>query len=364
MVRRDRQRVGCLGRLLRALGSLLGLLLLAAVGLVVEADLRRRQAVALLSSQVHGEAEDHWLRSLQQVKLCAVQLRPVRLDVEANYQAVARHMAQARQEGCALAVFPELVLTGLELGEELWPLAEPLQGPTVRRLQALARSQGVALATSVIERADGHYHNTALFIAADGTLDWGRKLQPPFVERARYAPGDGPQVADTPLGRVGMVLCADGFRAETYRNLLRADIQLLLLMAAAPEPDLPLPGLRLVSRQEWIALPGFYSDRLGVPVVSAHATGPMRLILPWDPERSVAAHYMGSTRIVSTRSGASVTSLEDEGLVAATVPLGRAGPIEDVASYGDYLVRRPLLYHIMAAGLEWRGERMYEEGRR
>ena len=105
--------------------------------------------------------------------------------------------------------------------------AEPVpDGPTVQRMQALARETGMVLVVPVFEVEDaGHYYNTAAVIDADGTvLGKYRKHHIPqvkgFWEKFYFRPGNlGYPVFDTAVGRVGVYICYDRHFPEGWRAL-------------------------------------------------------------------------------------------------------------------------------------------------
>ena len=75
------------------------------------------------------------------------------------------------------------------------------------------------LVVGVVERAGGTLYCTALFFGPDGALlGKHRKLMPTAMERLVWGYGDGSTlpVIDTPLGRIGAVICW-----ENYMPLLR-----------------------------------------------------------------------------------------------------------------------------------------------
>ena len=338
------------------------LVVLVIAGFIVEAELRSKQALTLLSTTIQGPDDGSVAqrRDGHEMTVALAQMTPVPLDTAANLEKVEGFLALAREQGAELLVLPELALTGLHLGDGIWDVAEPLDGPTVGRLKALAAEYGMDIATSVVEKSGGDIYNTAVYVTPEGSALKGRKLHPPMVETARFAPGDGPQVVGTVIGRVGMVLCADAFRAETFANLAEADPDLVLMMAAAPLPDLQLPGMRAYTPEEWSALAGFYSDRLGVPVVSAHACGATRLEIPWQDGFAVAATYAGASRIVNRRTRVTTSTPRNQEMITATqVFVGRLGPQIAADTYGDYLVPRPILFNTFVDWAESQGTTFY-----
>ena len=113
--------------------------------------------------------------------------------------------------------------------------AEPVpDGPTVRRMCALAKELGMVLAVPIFEvEGAGFYYNTAAVIDADGRyLGKYRKHHlpqlPGFWEKYYFRPGNlGWPVWDTAVGRVGVYICYDRHFPEGWRALGLAGAQLV-----------------------------------------------------------------------------------------------------------------------------------------
>ncbi len=171
-------------------------------------------------------------------RVAVVQAAPAAFDLEATLAKLEALAAQAGGRGAKLALFPEAFVgaypRGLSFGatvgnrtaegrEEFrvyWEAAVDVPGPATTRLGATARRNGLYLVAGVIERERGTLYCTVVFFAPDGTmLGKHRKLMPTGSERLVWGYGDGSTmpVFDTPLGRMGAVICW-----ENYMPLMRA----------------------------------------------------------------------------------------------------------------------------------------------
>jgi nitrilase len=151
---------------------------------------------------------------------------------------IARVAQDAAEAGAGLVLFPEAFIGGYPRGEsfgavvgsrtdagrdafqQYWSQALDLPGPACTRLGEIAREHQLHLVVGVIEREGGTLYCTVLFIAPDGSLmGRHRKLMPTAAERLIWGFGNGSTmpVFDTPLGKVGAVICW-----ENYLPLMRA----------------------------------------------------------------------------------------------------------------------------------------------
>jgi N-carbamoylputrescine amidase len=120
-------------------------------------------------------------------------------------------------------------------------LAEPIPGPTVETMQALARELSVVLIVPIFERqAAGVYRNSAAIVDADGSLlGVYRKMHIPddplYYEKYYFAPGEafgqpgaagGFRVWKTRYATIGVLICWDQWYPEAARitSLLGADV--------------------------------------------------------------------------------------------------------------------------------------------
>jgi len=152
-------------------------------------------------------------------------------------KAAALTRAAARQ-GARLVLFPEAFVSGYPRGLDFgaavgsrrdegredfrryWESSIDVPGPAVEALGETARSNAVYLVMGVVERSGGTLYCSVLFFAPDGSfLGKHRKVMPTGSERLVWGFGDGSTlpVFDTPLGKVGAVICW-----ENYLPLLRA----------------------------------------------------------------------------------------------------------------------------------------------
>jgi predicted amidohydrolase len=158
----------------------------------------------------------------------------VQLDVrtglaEDNRRRAAEQVERAAAAGCRLVVLPEAFQTGLDLPRS-GRLAEPVPGPSTEWLGELARRHGVFLAAGLLERRAGAVHSSAVLLDAAGRLlAVHRKGFLVAEERPFLAPGNGPApVAETPLGRLGLLLGYEIHFPEASRPLFAEGVDVLV----------------------------------------------------------------------------------------------------------------------------------------
>jgi len=166
--------------------------------------------------------------SFETVRVAAVQATPVILDADATAEKVVRLLGEAAGEGVRLAVLPETFVplypsnvwgraaaafSGFdELWERLWEQSVDVPGPFTELLTAVCAEHAIVCAIGVNERESsrpGTLYNTLVVVGPDGLLHRHRKLMPTMQERLFHGIGPGDDLApvDTPVGRVGGLIC-------------------------------------------------------------------------------------------------------------------------------------------------------------
>jgi nitrilase len=167
-----------------------------------------------------------------------VQASPVVFDRERTLRKVRELAGEAADRGARLVLFPEAFVSGYprgldfgavvgsrtEAGREAfrryWESGADVPGPAVDGLGRIAKRNRLYLVIGVVERDGGTLYCTVLFFSPQGVLlGKHRKIMPTASERLVWGFGDGSTmpVFDTPLGRLGAVICW-----ENYSPLMRA----------------------------------------------------------------------------------------------------------------------------------------------
>lgn len=156
-------------------------------------------------------------------------------DVSANLDRIDAALRGVRAD---LVVLPELATTGYNFTSpaEAAALAEPVPGgPTIRRLEAIARREGAHIVAGMAERAAAGaspvVYNSAALITPGGFGGLYRKVHLYSRETTLFAPGDlGFPVftLDAPgRPRVGIMVCFDWRFPESARTLALAGADIL-----------------------------------------------------------------------------------------------------------------------------------------
>ncbi|MFM0264090.1 nitrilase family protein [Paraburkholderia sediminicola] len=160
-------------------------------------------------------------RGVEDLVVACVQMEPHVGRKHDNVAQCIRHIEAAAHHGASLVVLPELANSGYVFSDrdEAFALAEPLpEGETAQLLAETAQRLGVHVVMGIAERAGKQLYNSAILSGPAGHVGVYRKLHLWNNEHRFFEPGDrGVPVFDTPLGRIAIAICYDGWFPETYR---------------------------------------------------------------------------------------------------------------------------------------------------
>lgn len=129
-------------------------------------------------------------------------------------------IAKAAEQKADLVVLPE-TLTFYGTGQTMADCAEPIPGPSTEYFGRLAKQHDLYLVVGLLERDRHLIYNVGVLIGPDGNVVGKyRKVCLPRSEiEAGIQPGDEYPVFDTRFGKVGIMVCYDGFFPEPAREL-------------------------------------------------------------------------------------------------------------------------------------------------
>jgi N-carbamoylputrescine amidase len=164
--------------------------------------------------------------------------QPFSSDVGVTLRRMEDTLAAARRSGARLVVFPESTFGGYlrEAGPGQMaprvPRALDPAGPEIARLVEMAGD--LVVCVGYTEGGSGALYSSAVCVSGDGVLGHHRKVHLPPSERFAYTPGDRFAAFDTPVGRIGMLLCYDKLFADAARTLVADGAQIVACLSAWP----------------------------------------------------------------------------------------------------------------------------------
>ena len=185
-------------------------------------------------------------------KIAIAQVSPALLDREKTIEQAVGRVAEAAANGAELLVFPEAFIAGYpawiwrlrpggdwgaseQLHERLLDSAVDLESDQLQPLLDAARQHNLSIVCGLNERdstrSGATLYNSVIVISENGSLcNHHRKLMPTNPERMVWGFGDGAglNVVDTPVGRVGALICWENYMPLTRYALYAQGVEVYI----------------------------------------------------------------------------------------------------------------------------------------
>jgi predicted amidohydrolase len=158
---------------------------------------------------------------------------------EGNCRLFKPLIEEAARKQADLVVLGE-TLTYYGSGKSPAEVAESIPGPSTEYFGQLARKHNLYLVVGLYERDRHLVYNVAVLIGPDGAVAGKyRKITLPTGEVDRgVAPGNEYPVFDTRFGKLGMMVCYDGFFPEVARELTNRGAEVIAWPVWGCNPEL------------------------------------------------------------------------------------------------------------------------------
>ena len=156
----------------------------------------------------------------RKVRLATIHYKPTGKSPRQNCEEYAPLIAQAAKQRADLVVLGETVPSAMvKLKPE--ETAETIPGPATEYFGQLAKQHHLHIVLSLYERDAHLIYNTAVLMGPDGGMigKYRKVCLPPGEAAKGIAPGKDFPVFDTAFGKVGLMVCYDGFFPEVAREL-------------------------------------------------------------------------------------------------------------------------------------------------
>jgi predicted amidohydrolase len=171
----------------------------------------------------------------QALRVAMAQVDCVLGDVEENARRATERVAEARELGAHLIVFPELSLTGYAVGTVEHDVALRSDDPLLATLGEEAGDMDVVV--GFVEEGPVHSHNSAAYLERGRTVHVQRKTYLPTYgrheEHKHFSPGQALPTFDTRLARMALLICNDAWQLPLPYLAVHDGARLLIVPAAS-----------------------------------------------------------------------------------------------------------------------------------
>lgn len=246
----------------------------------------------------------------RKVRLASVHFKPSGTTARENCEQFAPLISQAAQSKADLVVLGETVPSASPNmnRQQVAETAEPIPGPSTDYFGKLAKEHHIHIVLSLYERDRHLIYNTAVLLGPNGQLVGKyRKVCLPHGEVEKgIAPGNNYPVFETSFGKVGLMVCYDGFFPEVARELSNRGAEIiawpvwgcnpLLAKARACENHVHIVSSTFMQPKDGWMLSAIY-DRTGEPIAVAETWGTVAIA-----EVELSQPYIGPWNLGDFRS--------------------------------------------------------------
>ena len=279
------------------------------------------------------------------VKVASIQMAPRIGDKAANLRRSVDLIEEAALQGAVVAVLPELANTGYVFAsrQEAFALAESVpDGESSQVWLEVARRCKIHVVAGIAERVGDRLFNAALLAGPHGYIGTYRKLHLWGDEHLFFESGDlGLPVFHTEIGRLGAIICYDGWFPEVYR---------LLAMQGADFVCMPT---------NWVPMPGQVEGHAAMAntlaMANAHSNG-LNIICADRVGAERGQPFIGQSLIVGAQGWpvAGPASRDSEEILYASINLRKSRSARHLNVFNDVLRdRRDDIYDPML-GTGWK----------
>ncbi|MBI3242429.1 MAG: carbon-nitrogen hydrolase family protein [Chloroflexi bacterium] len=179
------------------------------------------------------------------MRAAAIQFFATPFDLNRNLQTAERLIRQAASQGAHVVVLPELFNTGYVYNKRLPAAAESGDGPTLRWLTSLSAELNIIIAGTLLLREqtsevletsevyNSEVYNVFMLAEPGGKIHRYRKQYPFLWEHCYFEAGRGPLIAETALGRIGLMVCWDIAHDKVWEQY-RGKVDVMLIASSPP----------------------------------------------------------------------------------------------------------------------------------
>ncbi len=179
------------------------------------------------------------------MKIALAQMK-MSAKIEENYRKTLELIQTAAKNGAKLICFPEIQLSPFfpqyeKCDASVWVI--PADSPMISGICSACKTAGIYAAPNFYVEENGRRYDMSLLIDDNGAILGRQKMvhiaqADCFFEQDYYTPSEeGFLVYDTPLGKIGIVVCFDRHYPESVRTSALKGAELILIPTAHPKAE-------------------------------------------------------------------------------------------------------------------------------
>ncbi|KAJ6007427.1 hydrolase carbon-nitrogen family [Penicillium herquei] len=252
-------------------------------------------------------------------RVAIIQWHIKELAIEENHTTACNYIREAASQGAELAVLPEYHLSGWAPTDERWSTQAGQSSQYLANYQSLARELKICLVPgTIIEKHVGPnkstlFYNTAYFISNDGSILGNYRKKNIWHPERPHLVSSGLErhaAIDTPIGRIGMLICWDLAFPEAFRELIADRAEIVIIPTFWTPNDASAEALLHNPESEALFLSSTLTSRCyenTCGIIFVNAAGPAERFLGMS---QVTLPIVGPVAKMGTEEGVLVTDMD------------------------------------------------------
>lgn len=175
---------------------------------------------------------------MENIKVALLQIETRLGDVLGNTEKIVNYLQKAEKEGVDLAVTPELATLGFGSGDIYLDKVEENLG-ALKEIRNVTKDLDLWAVIGFVDKNPlGFFYNAAALLHRGEIIGKYYKVQLVnyrlFDEKRYFQPGSHLPVFETPIGRLGILICEDLWFPEPARAMTFRGADLLIVLSASP----------------------------------------------------------------------------------------------------------------------------------
>lgn len=263
---------------------------------------------------------------IKNLRVSAIQVGSTPFEKDKNLTNTLALIKKAKDDGSELILLPELLPNGYIYDKRITNSAEEINGAIEKWLKTQGKKFKVFIGTSFLQKANKKVLNTFTLVGPDGKVR-GRvsKKSTPFYESFFIDNGDTSRSIDTEIGKIGIGICFDNHTNSFLKEMIKSQVDLLLMPYCAPHVETPLLNKRIKSliNNEPDVIPNKISKLLNTPAIFCNqfshqiTTSPMPLV----PFSNLNFRFKGNSRIINENGVTIKKAKQEECVITETIKL-------------------------------------------
>lgn len=197
------------------------------------------------------------------IKVSAVQFIPHLKNIEENIKLIKSYLEEAKNKNSDLVLFPELSVTGYSLNEDSY-IYGMQEDNILPEIQNLCKKLKINCVISLPLNEKDNTYIGAVFIDSNGIIK-SKYLKTHLYDKESkfFSKGQDFPVFDTPIGKIGMMICYDLEFPEVARILSLKGAELILIPTSNMSPYEEDQTIFVKSRTKENEVPILICNRLG-----------------------------------------------------------------------------------------------------